>query len=196
MFAETGGLHACGLFAADGTLLAAREDVGRHNALDKLVGWALSTAPAAPGATSMVSGRVGFEIVQKAIAAGIPIIAAVSAPSSLAVDLAERFGVTLAGFVRGESMNVYAHARARRLTATGRRCNPVAMLTRQGPRDGQWSAHLDRRRSDRPVKLVRAFFGTANDWPAAPSARPPNWRAAAAPRPDRRAPPPSASPRR
>ena len=109
-FAETGGLHASALFAGDGTLLAAREDVGRHNALDKLIGWALveDRLPLAR-AILMVSGRVSFEIVQKAIVAGLPIIAAVSAPSSLAVDLAARFGVTLAGFVRGDSMNLYAH---------------------------------------------------------------------------------------
>jgi FdhD protein len=111
VFAETGGLHASGLFDAAGALIASREDVGRHNALDKLVGWALA-AGRLPLADSilMVSGRVSFEILQKAIAAGIPLVAAVSAPSSLAVDLAERYGVTLVGFLRGDSMNVYAHA--------------------------------------------------------------------------------------
>jgi FdhD protein len=111
VFAETGGLHASGLFAADGTLEAAREDVGRHNALDKLIGWALGAGrlPLA-GSLLLVSGRVSFEILQKAIVAGLPVIAAVSAPSSLAVDLAERFGVTLIGFLRGDSMNVYSHA--------------------------------------------------------------------------------------
>lgn len=109
-FAETGGLHASALFTGDGALLAAREDVGRHNALDKLVGWALAERrlPLSE-AVLMVSGRVSFEIVQKAIAAGIPVVAAVSAPSSLAVDLAERFGVTLVGFLRGDAMNLYAH---------------------------------------------------------------------------------------
>jgi FdhD protein len=109
VFAETGGLHASGLFDAAGALIAAREDVGRHNALDKLVGWALAEGrlPLAD-ALLMVSGRVSYEILQKAIAAGIPVVAAVSAPSSLAVDLAERFGVTLVGFLRGDSMNVYA----------------------------------------------------------------------------------------
>ncbi len=111
VFAETGGLHASGLFDAAGTLIAAREDVGRHNALDKLIGWALADGRLPlSGSLLMVSGRVSFEILQKAIVAGIPLIAAVSAPSSLAVDLAERYGVTLIGFLRGDSMNVYAHA--------------------------------------------------------------------------------------
>jgi FdhD protein len=110
VFAETGGLHASGLFAADGTLLQAREDVGRHNALDKLIGWALvENRLPLRDTILMVSGRVSYEIVQKAIVAGLPVIAAVSAPSSLAVDLAARFNVTLVGFLRGASMNVYAH---------------------------------------------------------------------------------------
>jgi FdhD protein len=110
VFQATGGLHASALFRTDGTLMAAREDVGRHNALDKLVGWALAAGRLPLGdAALMVSGRVSFEILQKAIMAGIPLVAAVSAPSSLAVDLAERFGVTLVGFLRGASMNVYTH---------------------------------------------------------------------------------------
>lgn len=110
VFEETGGLHASGLFDPAGTLLASREDVGRHNALDKLIGWSLtSRRPPLSDVMLMVSGRVSFEIVQKAIAAGLPVVAAVSAPSSLAVDLAERFGVTLVGFLRGGSMNVYTH---------------------------------------------------------------------------------------
>jgi FdhD protein len=110
LFAETGGLHGAALFTTDGALLAAREDVGRHNAVDKLVGWALLAEPMPLSQRLlMVSGRVSYEIMQKAIAAGVPLVAAVSAPSSLAVELAERFGVTLVGFLRGASMNLYAH---------------------------------------------------------------------------------------
>jgi len=108
----TGGVHASGLFAADGTLLAVREDVGRHNATDKLVGFALGERMLPlRDRVLVVSGRIGFEIVQKAIAAGIPILAAVGAPSSLALDLGDRYGVTLAGFVRPDSMNIYTHPR-------------------------------------------------------------------------------------
>jgi FdhD protein len=109
VFAQTGGLHAAGLFTLDGELAAAREDVGRHNAVDKLVGWALDAGFDPARAVLFLSGRLGYELVQKAIRLGVPIVAAVSAPSSLAIDLAERFNLALVGFVRGERANVYAH---------------------------------------------------------------------------------------
>jgi FdhD protein len=107
-FAATGGLHATGLFDEAGELLCLREDVGRHNAFDKVVGWAF-TAGRLPLARSMVcvSGRLSFELVQKAAVAGCPFLVAVGAPSSLAIALAGDRGVTLCGFVRGERMNVY-----------------------------------------------------------------------------------------
>jgi FdhD protein len=109
LFSKTGGLHAAGLFDSAGTLLAVREDVGRHNALDKLVGWALGARrlPLSE-CVVMVSGRASYEIMQKALVAGAPIVCAVSAPSSLAVSLAQEFGMTLVGFLRGERFNVYA----------------------------------------------------------------------------------------
>lgn len=109
MFGRTGGLHAAGLFTPDGTPLAVREDVGRHNAVDKLVGWAmLGGRTPLDRHVLLVSGRVGYEIMQKAASAGIQIVCAVSAPSSLAVDLAREFGVTLVGFLREERFNIYA----------------------------------------------------------------------------------------
>jgi FdhD protein len=110
VFARTGGLHGAGLATPAGALVAAREDVGRHNAVDKLVGWALEARLDPAAHVLVLSGRLGYELVQKAIRFGVPIVAAVSAPSSLAIELAERFNVAIVGFVRGARANVYAHA--------------------------------------------------------------------------------------
>lgn len=109
-FAQTGGLHACAIFDEHGKLLVLREDVGRHNALDKVLGWALQQdlLPFSKHVL-LLSGRVSFEMMQKALAAGVPVVAAISAPSSLAVQFAHDSGQTLVGFLRGETMNVYTH---------------------------------------------------------------------------------------
>lgn len=111
VFAETGGLHGAALFDHDGRCLGVREDVGRHNAVDKVLGAHAQCPDAATPAVLLVSGRVSFEIVQKALALRIPIVAAISAPTSLAVELAEAAGITLIGFLRDRRMSVYSHPR-------------------------------------------------------------------------------------
>ncbi len=109
-FERTGGLHAAGLFTAEGEALVVREDVGRHNAVDKVIGWAMQQGLLPlRGHVLQVSGRVSFELTQKAYLAGIPILSAVSAPSSLAIETAHEAGMTIAGFVRETSLNVYTH---------------------------------------------------------------------------------------
>jgi len=108
-FERTGGIHAVGLFDLQGSLLILREDIGRHNALDKVLGAAFMSRLPLTDMMLMVSGRLGFEIAQKAVVAGIPVVASISAPSSLAIELAKEFGMTAIGFLRGRTMNVYSH---------------------------------------------------------------------------------------
>ena len=111
VFKRTGGLHACGLFDIPGNVLAIREDVGRHNALDKLIGQALlSNELPLSDYGIIVSGRASFELMQKAMMAGVPLLAAVGAPSSLAVELAEEFGMTLIGFLKKDKFNIYTRS--------------------------------------------------------------------------------------
>lgn len=109
VFAQTGGLHGAALADASGELRVVREDVGRHNAVDKVIGWALAEGLAADRHALVVSGRLGYEIVQKAVAWGAPVVVAVSAPSSLAIEVAERFRVALCGFAREDRFNIYSH---------------------------------------------------------------------------------------
>ena len=108
VFGHTGGLHAAAAFTADGRLLCAREDVGRHNAVDKLFGWSALTQTPLEATVVLVSGRVAFEIAQKCVLAKIPVLCAIGAPSSLAVQVAQRYDLTLIGFLRGQTANVYS----------------------------------------------------------------------------------------
>jgi FdhD protein len=141
IFESTGGLHAAGIFDDQGQVIAVREDVGRHNAVDKLVGWALlnNDLPLS-NHILMVSGRSSFEIMQKALAAGIPIVCSISAPSSLAVRLARQFGMTLIGFLREARFNVYAGTDRIRLKET-----PRPTPSGNGHRKGRHEGGLERR---------------------------------------------------
>jgi FdhD protein len=121
LFESTGGLHGAALFSVDGDLLAVREDVGRHNAVDKLLGWQMLSGRGAPAQILMVSGRLSYELAQKAIVGGVSILAGVSAPSSLAVELAREFDLTLIGFLRGDAFNIYVGQHRINLTGVASR---------------------------------------------------------------------------
>jgi FdhD protein len=158
-FAKTGGVHAAGLLSLDGTMQCVREDVGRHNAVDKVVGWAIRQERLPLADTILVvSGRASYELTQKAVLAGIPMLAAVSAPSSLAVDLAAEAGLTLVGFVRGESMNVYTRPE-RILGDAPQPGDPGATILHDAERRESRARRLDERseqatpreRSEQPV---------------------------------------------
>lgn len=134
LFSSTGGLHGAALFTAEGDVLAVREDVGRHNAVDKLLGWSLlNERKACEQAILMVSGRQSYELAQKAVVGRIPVLAGVSAPSSLAVELAAEFGLTLIGFLRGESFNIYSGRQRINLASAG---VPQASRRQFGPAPG------------------------------------------------------------
>ncbi len=168
-FELTGGLHATGLFDHSGELLCAREDVGRHNAMDKVIGWALGEGLVPLGDSLLcVSGRLSFELVQKAAVAGAPILVGVGAPSSLAIALADELGMTLCGFARGGSVNVYA-GRSGSAEVPARSSGPVALMLEarvslslfcleSTPAEGVRSRQLDQ---VRPVPLRSSEGGSA-----------------------------------